>query len=144
MDPVATCDLLLSYLKLSNLNFHLAESPFSAYIEIRKTFIKDKNGSYRTSCLPASMQGDEKKVIEANHEALIKEKGALQNQVQSFQKNLEQLQINQTILEMNNSELGKALEDKKAEIILLEKSLKNQEAIKNDTIHDLDQAKKII
>ena len=45
---------------------------------------------------------------------------------------------------MNNSELGKALEDKKAEIILLEKSLKNQEAIKNDTIHDLDQAKKII
>ena len=71
MDPVATCDLLLSYLKLSNLNFHLAESPFSAYIEIRKTFIMDKSGSYKTSCLPASII-DEKKVIEANQEAQIK------------------------------------------------------------------------
>ena len=95
MDPVATCDLLLSYLKLSNLNFHLAESPFSAYIEIRKTFIMDKSGSYKTSCLPASII-DEKKILEANQEALIKEKEALQNQLQSFQKNLEQLQINQT------------------------------------------------
>ena len=54
MDPVRTCDVLLSYLKLSNLNFHLTESPFSASIEIRKTFVKDKNGFYRTRAFSGS------------------------------------------------------------------------------------------
>ena len=49
MDPNQTCDLLLSYLKKSNLNFSLSESPFAATIYLKKSFIVDKHGVSRTS-----------------------------------------------------------------------------------------------
>ena len=42
--PFEVCDQLLRYVKLSNLNFSITESPFSATIIIKKSFIKDKNG----------------------------------------------------------------------------------------------------
>ena len=47
MDPSETCDLLLRHIKKSNLNYNLSESPFSVMISIKKSFIKDKNGSLR-------------------------------------------------------------------------------------------------
>ena len=45
MDARNTSDLLLSFVKNSNLNFSIKESPFSVQISIRKTFIKLNNGS---------------------------------------------------------------------------------------------------
>ena len=44
MSPSETCDVLLSYVKKSNLNFHISESPFSVTINIKKSFIINKNG----------------------------------------------------------------------------------------------------
>ena len=49
MDSIQTCDLLLNLVKNSNLNFSLTESPFSVTINIKKSFIKDKNGIVRVS-----------------------------------------------------------------------------------------------
>ena len=49
MDPNQTCEMILSYLKRSNLNFSLNESPFGVKIVIKKSFIKDMNGISRTS-----------------------------------------------------------------------------------------------
>ena len=49
MDANQTCDILLSLVKKSNLNFSLSESPFSVSLTIKKTFIKDKNGAPRVS-----------------------------------------------------------------------------------------------
>ena len=49
MDPNQTCEMILSYLKRSNLNFSLVESPFGMKIVIKKSFIKDMNGISRTS-----------------------------------------------------------------------------------------------
>ena len=49
MDPNQTCEIILAYLKKSNLNFSLVESPFGVNIYIKKTFIKDKNGVLRSS-----------------------------------------------------------------------------------------------
>ena len=84
MDPVKVCDLVLSYLKQSNLNFYVVESPFSVSIEIRKTFIRDKSGTYRTSGLPhctsSEVFKEEKKVLEAKKEALMKENETLEFQ----------------------------------------------------------------
>ena len=51
MDASQTSDLILSIIKKSNLNFSLSESPFSVSIQIKKTFIKDKDGSTRSSSL---------------------------------------------------------------------------------------------
>ena len=44
MDANQTCEILLSHVKKSNLNFSLRESPFSVSLTIKKTFVKDKNG----------------------------------------------------------------------------------------------------
>ena len=156
MDPVTACDILVSYLKQSNLNFHLVESPFTARIEIRKTFIKDKSGNYRTSGLAtystsSELFEEEKKVFMANQDALVIEKEVLQNKLLGCQEHLaslkvdmKQLQINQTILEKNKDDLDHALEEKDLEIDLLKKSLMNQEAINNATKHKLDQSKKAL
>ena len=49
MDPNQTCEVIVSHLKQSNLNFNLVESPFGVKIDIKKTFIRDQNGVPRTS-----------------------------------------------------------------------------------------------
>jgi hypothetical protein len=49
MDAAEVYEYLVSCVKNSNLNFTLFESPFSVSIQIRKTFIKDKDGTPRTS-----------------------------------------------------------------------------------------------
>ena len=41
-----TFDYLLNQIKNSNLNFHLQQSPFSAIISLKKSAIKDINGSF--------------------------------------------------------------------------------------------------
>ena len=155
MDPVTACDLLISYLKKSNLNFQLVETPFAARIEIRKTFIKDKTGNLRTSELAhftsSEVFEEEKKHFVANQDALLKENESLQNQLLCCQKNLasseidiKQLHISQTILEKNKDDLEHALEEKKSEIDLLEKSLENKEAINNATKDELDQSNRTL
>ena len=146
MDPVRTCDVLLSYLKRSNLNFHLTESPFSASIEIRKTFVKDKNGVYRTSNLPMLFK-EETNVLDDDKDALIKENESLYIQLQSSQNdiaNLEveinQLQINQKILEKDNDDLRKALEEKALEMASVKKCVTDLKAVNNAIKHDIEQA----
>jgi hypothetical protein len=49
MDASQTSDLILSIIKKSNLNFSLSESPFSVTIQVKKTFIRDRDGSIRSS-----------------------------------------------------------------------------------------------
>ena len=56
MDANQTCDTILKYIKDSNLNFSIVESPFSATITIKKTFIKNKDGTSRLSGLDISPQ----------------------------------------------------------------------------------------
>ena len=51
MNPSETCDVLLSYVKKSNLNFHISESPFSVTINIKKSFITTKYGDPLTGTL---------------------------------------------------------------------------------------------
>ena len=52
MDAYEISDFILSLIKKSNLNFSLSESPFSVSIDIKKTFIKNKDGSTRSSNIP--------------------------------------------------------------------------------------------
>ena len=54
MDANLTCKQILKYIKLSNLNFNIVESLFSATITLKKTFIKNKDGTYRISGLDIS------------------------------------------------------------------------------------------
>ena len=49
MDANQTCESILGFVKFSNLSYNLSESPFSVNINIRKSFIKDKTGTLRSS-----------------------------------------------------------------------------------------------
>ena len=55
MDASQTCDQVLQFIKKSNLNYYLSESAFSVSIEIQKTFISNKDGSFRVSKLENSL-----------------------------------------------------------------------------------------
>ena len=61
MDANQTNVLLLNIIRKSNLNFNIQESPFSITVTLRKSFIKEKNGSLRCSgleTLKTSMQNE--------------------------------------------------------------------------------------
>ena len=45
MDANYAADDIISAVKKSNLNFYIQESPFSLFINLRKSFIKNKNGN---------------------------------------------------------------------------------------------------
>ena len=49
MDAYQTCDSILKVIKNSNLNFCLTESPFSVTITLKKSFIKNHDGTMRSS-----------------------------------------------------------------------------------------------
>ena len=51
MDAKSTADVIISCVKKSNLNYQIQESPFSLLINIRKSFIRNKNGDH---LLPSS------------------------------------------------------------------------------------------
>ena len=42
MDPNRAADAIISSVKKSNLNFYIQESPFSIFLNLRKTFIKNR------------------------------------------------------------------------------------------------------
>ena len=44
MDAKCAADKIISSIKNSNLNYRLQESPFSLLINLRKSFIRNKNG----------------------------------------------------------------------------------------------------
>ena len=43
MGPTDICDRIISDIKTSNLNFHLQETPYSATITLKKTFVNRRN-----------------------------------------------------------------------------------------------------
>jgi hypothetical protein len=49
MDANQTSEILLNLIRRSNLNFNIIEFPFSLTVTVKKSFIKNKNGSLRTS-----------------------------------------------------------------------------------------------
>ena len=56
MDAQETCESVLKYIKKTNLNWNIVESPFSVTITLRKTFIKKKDGSFLKSGLTSFTQ----------------------------------------------------------------------------------------
>ena len=76
MDADQTCELIISFVRKSNLNFSLIETPFSVSIEIKKAFIKNKNGLPRASKLSRENEifSDEKR---EESDKIKKDKGDL-------------------------------------------------------------------
>ena len=71
MDASQRSDLILSLIRKSNLNFSLTESPFSVSILIKKSFIKNKDGSFRTPTMEQSeFQGSQHLLRNSQHHGM--------------------------------------------------------------------------
>ena len=156
MDPAQTFNHLLDEIKRSNLNYQVMETPFSASIHLKKTFIKDSNGSLRTcGFIPYSPVNksavDEEKLLRAEKDDLIKENKTLQaevlhikNDYEAIKVEIQQFQIKEQILEKKKADLEQNFERKMDEIALLKKTLKNQEGLKNEMKKDMDDLNKTL
>ena len=135
MDPIQTCNLLLSYVKNSNLNFSLNESPFSVSISLKKSFIKDKNGTLRVSKI-GGIPG-----ISGYDSQSIEEKQILQDENKTLKAALAQHEDENHTLKNTVHVLGIKLE--KAKIELTETLSEKKQVVKESeaTLSDLDKKK---
>ena len=126
MDPNQTCEILLSNLKKSNLNFSLSESPFAVTIDIKKSFIKDHHGVSRTS-------GFSDKNFETATECNNTLKNIICDQtteIFNYQNALQELSIN---LEKSKYQLSEVLNEKK-QIIVAQETIAKEIAVKDEEI----------
>ena len=71
MDAKNTADVIISFIKKSNLNYQIQESPFSLLINIRKSYIRNKNGDDLLPCSDIFVEVDTHKVkVEEENSAL--------------------------------------------------------------------------
>ena len=148
MNPNQTCEVLLSQIKNSNLNFNLSETPFSASVCIRKSFIRDLNGTIRAanigvSTLHDSRLLDENRILEnenkrlkevlakkeAEFETLSGRECLIQELDFKLQKCQGELEINlrETMEVVKKKEhVEKTLDDKRENIKVIENVIKTQ------------------
>ena len=123
MDPIKICDFLLSKIKNSNLNFALSETPFAVSICIKKSFIRDKNGSPK---YPASNFSESQTF--------------LSEEIKSLKTTIAQYEIDQEASNQAIHDLDLKLQKAKVEIgdILLQRNqLKQANDMKLDEVADL-------
>jgi hypothetical protein len=126
MDATQTCDSLLNHLKTTNLNWNLVESPFSVTINVKKSFIKNKDGRSRTSRLKC--QPDQN----------IGELLALRNENQSLREVIAKLK-DENIYHIEDLKKTRVIEaevisEKNQMISELDSKCKENEALKNKTL----------
>ena len=126
-----TFQQLVMKLYQSQLNFHLTETPYSAQIIIRKSFLKDKIGPSPWFS-PTSVQNEE---VETLHTQVID----LQKTVESSNRMIE---ILESKLAKAETEALKTLEIKATEISVLKSSLKKSEDVVKSLKKDLDEKHK--
>ena len=113
MDPTKICDNLLSYIKQSNLNFSLSETPFSVSICLRKTFIKDRNGVTLSPIAGMPFSGHFGEVIDENQalKAAIthheKEQDSLKDAMHELDIKLQKAKVEIEEISFNNNQLMK-------------------------------------
>ena len=76
MDATNAANAIISSVTKSNLNYYIQESPFSLFINLRKTFIKNKTGNvvlYQAPTSDATENTNEQKLkqLGANHVCVI-------------------------------------------------------------------------
>ena len=153
--PNKSCQNVLDVLKASNLNFLIQESPYSAYITIRKRFVKDFSSAnlavapkpLTESELLSKMKSLESEndvlekdleISEANAEKVKHESEILQNRLANAEAEIfknckhsktrdEQLSNEIKSLKLANSRLTAELTETKSKLSLANKTIKKEE-----------------
>ena len=111
MDANNAAAVIVNTVKKSNLNFYIQESPFSLFINLRKTFIKTKTGGLSPSSNISNLE-------ETN--ATIVEKGKvekLENENTSLGDAIKHLEAENQETHNIVNELNKKLENSKKETL---------------------------
>ena len=125
MDANKRLKIILEQVKSSNLNFHLQQSPFSAIISIKASFVRNKEGvSLKpNTCLLEPKEDCEK--LEKKILLLKKETVSIQNEFFQVVNKLEAMTCLNEKLEQANQKLEKNPSDMNVEFVKL-KNKKNQ------------------
>ena len=136
MDASQTCDILLSHLKMSNLNWNLVESPFSVTISVKKSFDKDRFGHPQSSGL--SSQNVEQMTEELRQ--LRHETKALQEDLdrvgQNYLEAKKKLEIKEEKFERDQDQSKNAI-DAKIKELKHELFIKQEDVIAKDATNDM-------
>jgi predicted nucleic acid-binding Zn-ribbon protein len=134
MNASRTCETLLSNLKTSNLNYSLCESPFGVKLEIKKSFIREKDGTVRSSGLfhDSKLLLDENKSLSLalaaqgyDHQNLLKTNW-------EFRMELERVKDERVEHMSEKDAMEEDLEKKETEIMELKNTLKHFEVKAGD------------
>ena len=138
MAATAMCDQVLQTLKYSNLNFVVQETPFSAYITIRKSFISGKISSCESS--ETSSTSSVKKIAEKN-KVLETRVSELEEDNENYAKELHNIslklekakrELSNAMLEKGTSDKSKTASDKHLEEKVLENKILNSSMKKSE------------
>ena len=88
MDAINAANAVISSVKKSNLNYYIQESPFSLYINLRKSFIKNKSSNVVLCHVPSSDSTDNTNEHEIKVEKLEQDKTYLNNYVEELKTEL--------------------------------------------------------
>ena len=107
MNANQTCDHVLNFVKNSNLNYSINESPFSVTISIKKSFIKDKSGCVRGPKIDNICKLlDENKTLTDENQSLQADIGLHKSETKALKTTVKNLGIT---LEKKKSELAHLL-----------------------------------
>ena len=111
MDANNAAAVIVNTVKKSNLNFYIQESPFSLFINLRKTFIKTKTGGLSPSSNISNLEETNATIVEkVKVEKLENEKTSLGDAIKHLEAE------NQETHNIVN-ELNKKLENSKKETL---------------------------
>ena len=126
MDAYETCELVLSQIRTSNLNFSIKESPFSALISLRKTFIRNKIGE------KLFYRGENS---DPDHLGISAQLKTLREENEFLKDELDKTKCSETEFKTIAHELGLKLEKSKVEI----SELWVQNNLKEKALEDCDE-----
>ena len=149
---------ILNQIQTSNLNFQVQISPFSAFISLRKTFVKDKSGTLRIPTAISSTTNSRMEELVAKNLQVEKDLLILQNKyeevsddrekayeaIKELRNNQEKHTLSQELAAENNrlreiiEKKDVQLEAKKEETFLLQARLEQNE---KESIKHLSEAK---
>ena len=134
MDPNHAADVIISSVKKSNLNFYIQESPFSIFINLRKTFIKNRSGNIleQATCDTKNATNDQKiedEQFEKTRDALSEltvELEKVKAEAHQANKKVEQLENENKVLKKNNGDLQVNIDKLKSEKVASNKNMKSK------------------
>ena len=141
MDASKVADLIINFVKKSNLNFCIQESPFSLCINIRKSFIKNKDGKNLEPSRDILFNNNEvtttEKVKLEEEKSFLKDSNErLEQELQKYYEKVQDLNIKLDKSEKENSEAvmvsNNAVKENEKLKLLIDKNMVATKALENE------------